>query len=69
MQKQIVNVYLRLLASIYEGKCYAILSQTLTNIVNQVVPHQQLHLLSKVNVCHISCIADQMHVITLRKAK
>ena len=66
---QIINGYLRLLASMYKGNCYAILSQTLTNIVNQVVPHQQLHLLSKVSVCHISCVADQMYEITLGKAK
>ena len=33
-----------------EDDCYAVLTQTMTNIINRVAPHRQFHLLSKVRV-------------------
>ena len=42
--------------------CHAVLSQTMTNIINRVAPHRQFHLLSKVQysqyiyICTYTCI-------------
>ena len=45
---QIVNTYLKLLASIYQNS-YVIVSQTLTAIINRMPSKNRFHLLSKVS--------------------
>lgn len=48
---KIVNGYLKLLANVH-GKCFVIISQVMTNIINHLAT-TKFHLLSKVSLCYI----------------
>ena len=42
--------------------CHAVLSQTMTNIINRVAPHRQFHLLSKVQYSQYIYMYIYMHL-------
>ena len=62
----IINGYLRLLASVHT-KCYVVISQTLTAIINRTSLTPHVHLLSNVSFQLALCIGSYLATVSQEK--